>query len=124
MALDATWPEILANASAIRAYHLDLFATLWKGKSPTAEQARKVASRERQAREMAEMLAHLDPDDAKDAERAMTDAVERQKLANIAKAGFHVATTVEPALAQIDLFKEFARRKALAAAEARGGRDR
>lgn len=119
-----TWKQIGLWSGMVRAYHLDLTGTLFRGKSPTMEAARKEGVRRRDVEAMAEALARLAPEHRAGAETAHVDRLEMMKVANFKRAGFGVNTVVEPALAQIDLFKEFARRKALAAAEARGGRDR
>lgn len=80
------------------------------------DRARKDAAREAEAAEIARALAELAPDDRASAEQRIANNEGLMKVANLKRAGFHVTSEVDPGLIGLDLFKEFKRRKAAAAA--------
>lgn len=117
--MDWPWAKIMRTAKMITAYHQELFARIWTGKSPVLERAKSEASKEALARLAVEQLRLEQPDAKMDVETAKVLAAEEHKLREVARLGFGIKPA-EQGAQRVDGFSVWRKRREEFLAEERG----
>ena len=103
-----TWAQIRLASMAVRAYHTDLAASLWTGKSPAVQAAKKAVANKRVRQELLENLRAQRPGIS---ERDAAILIkEEEQLKELQRYGF--AVNVSKVGENPDLFKLAAELKA------------
>lgn len=109
--MDWSWDKIMRVARGIKMYHLDLFSTLWSGKSPIMEEAQKEVLQREAAQQFMEDVRQTMPE-AMHVDEATARALgkERADLLKVEQMGFPVKVTKPED--RIDGFAIFRERRA------------
>lgn len=106
--LSWTWAQIRESSMAVRAYHTDLAASLWTGKSPALQEAKKAMAKRAARQELVENIRKQRPEVSERDVSALVE--EEEKLRELQRFGFTVNVT--KAGSSPDLFKLAAQLKA------------